>query len=90
TGRLYVVETWCHGGSNPVVRVRWTYNGAWQVPDQDVFINYETTPDAQGWRRGVGVAEVPAGVNELVVLMSDRLAPGETVWFDQPAVYAME
>lgn len=89
-GRLYVVETWCHGGSNPVVRVRWTYNGAWQVPDQDVFINYETTPDAQGWRRGVGVAEVPAGVNELVVLMSDRLAPGETVWFDQPAVYAME
>ena len=89
-GRLYVVETWCHGGSNPVVRVRWTHNGVWQVPDQDVFINYETTPDAQGWRRGVGVAEVPAGVNELVVLMSDRLAPGETVWFDQPAVYAME
>jgi len=89
-GRWYVVETWCQAGNNPLVRVRWTHNGAWQVPDQDVFISYETTPDAQGWRRGVGVAEVPAGVNELVVLMSDRLAPGQTVWFDQPAVYVME
>ena len=89
-GRLYVVETWCQAGNNPVVRVRWAYDGAWKVPDLDVFISYETTPDAQGWRRGVGVAEVPAGVNELVILMSDCLGPGQTVWFDQPAVYAVE
>lgn len=90
TGRWHVVETWCQAGNNPVVRVRWANNGTWQVPDQDVFISYEAAPDAQGWRHGVGVAEVPAGVNELVVLMSDKLAPGQTVWFDQPAVYVME
>jgi hypothetical protein len=90
TGRWYAVETWCQAGNNPVVRVRWAHNGTWQVPDQDVFISYEQDADDHGWRRGVGVAEVPAGVNELVILMSDRLGPGQTAWFDQPAVFAME
>lgn len=91
SSHFYVVEAYCHSGKNPVIRVRWQQDGVWQVPDQDVFISFDDAPaDNRGWRRASGVAEVPGGVNELVVLMSDNLNPDNVVWFDQPAVYEME
>lgn len=85
-GATYVVESFAKGDAVPTMRVRWQFNNQWRVPDKDVIVNYNLDAE-NGWKRAVACARVPAGVNQLVILMGNALGVGEVCNFDRPAVY---
>lgn len=85
-GALYMVSAFAKGSDYIIIRVRWQKDGKWKVPGKDVFINFKR--DAKdGWKQACGLAQVPPGVNQLVVLMScSNLPPGAVCNFDMPCV----
>jgi len=84
-GCRYVVEAYAQGAA-PSIRVRWNKNGRWHAESQDVMVRFDTA-SADEWRRAVGLVQVPAEADMLVLLLGTRQQAGEITWFDNAAVY---
>ena len=87
TGEVYAVEVSVRG-ENISVSASWQLNGRWQwgIPSVNVPI-----PEGASnvWRRARGLVRVPAGADRFVVLLSARLEPGTSAWFDNLRVYRL-
>jgi len=88
TGEVYAVEVSVRG-ENVSVSASWQLKGRWQwgIPSVGVPI---PEGKADAWRRARGLVRVPAGADRFVVLLSARLEPGASAWFDNLRVYCIK
>ena len=89
-GERYAVRAFCkkQGQGNAWLRVRWqTAEGGWIAEDLDKLI-FREFPQGQ-WAELFGVAEVPAGVGRLVLLLGagGQTTAGDAVWYDDVGLY---
>ena len=84
-GRRYAVEVDALG-SSPRVEIGWKRNGAWDwsIATSSVRLG---EAGADGWRNGFGWVLVPAGADELVLMLGVRQGEGERTWFDNARLY---
>lgn len=90
-GEDYVVAARCRGegAGAPSIRVRWKdAKGRWTAEGRDVFILPHPPAKPNGWRELIGLARVPDGAAELVILLSasGQREPKDSVWFDDVIV----
>lgn len=89
-GKYYFFEVFAKGKGSPKIRVRWkNNNNNWRVPDRDVFAVINEKAE-NGWKRGFGMVKVPAGVSQMVLLMSSSLKKGEICHFAKPGIFLMD
>ena len=87
-GRSYLVEADAQGAA-PTVRVYWKRKGAWDWSLAGVPVGLGE-PGTDGWRHASGLVQVPAGADEMVVMLSVRQGADESTWFDNAAVYPLD
>jgi len=92
-GQVFVVQANCRatGASSPGVTIRWqTADGRWTQEVNDCPFAFQ--PGAGEWKTTFGVATVPAGVGQLVVLLNVRnqKTDDDVCWFDNVEVYRLE
>ncbi|MDD4870454.1 MAG: hypothetical protein PHR77_07825 [Kiritimatiellae bacterium] len=93
-GEMYVVTTSgrIQGKGRTHVRVRWqTAEGKWIHENLDRMITPVKSQDGK-WSEMTGVAEVPANVGKLVILLgvSDQRSTDDVAWFDDVLLYRIE
>jgi hypothetical protein len=79
------------GGGDAIMIVRWqTADEKWIAEVKDVHLHAAGPRDA--WRKIFGVAEVPEGAANLVVLLMARgqLLADDVAWFDDVHVYSLD
>ena len=86
-GKQYVVEADAQGAT-PTVHIYWKRNGAWDWSLAGVPVGLGEA-GADGWRHAFGLVQVPAGADELVLMLNVRQDAGEKTWFDNAAVYPL-
>jgi hypothetical protein len=92
-GELYAVGAVrrLQGRGDALIRVRWqTAAGAWTAQTLDQLIYCEGPREA--WSEMFGVAEVPEGAGQLVVLLiaAGGSTPQDVAWFDDVRVHRLE
>jgi len=86
-GKQYVVEADAQGVA-PSVQIYWKRNGAWDWSLAGVPVQLGAA-GPEGWRHAFGVVQVPAGADELVLMLSVRQDADARTWFDNVGVYPL-
>lgn len=86
-GREFVVEAYAQGAA-PSLTIGWKRAGAWDWSLAGAAFRFATA-GKDGWRHAFGLVRVPAGADELVVMVGVRQAEGERTWFDDVGLYLL-
>lgn len=86
-GKQYVVEADVQGVA-PAVHINWKRRGAWDWSLAGVPVPLAKA-GAEGWRHAFGLVQVPAGADELVLMLNVRQEAEGRTWFDNVNVYSL-
>jgi len=92
-GEYYMVRAWRKyqkNGGKGGIRVRWQdAAGKWVAESQDVLIHAPANTPPGQWHLLEGIARVPEGATELVILLGakDQNAPDDVLWYDDVQAY---